>query len=286
MSPEQAEMSGLDVDTRTDVYSLGVLLYELLAGALPFDPEKLRSVGFAEMQRTIVEDEPPRPSTRLSGLGEGAQEIAKRRGTQAALLVKRLRNELELIPLKAMRKDRTRRYRSAAELADDVQNYLNDAPLIAGPESTLYRLKKSVHRNRALVIGITSVLVVLVAGIVASTILAISADRARAEAERQATISQAVADFLTDDLLGSVAPEKAKSPEVSVHSVLGQTSYRSINTRGAGRDVPETRRLQSGRATSGASIPDSCRATWRGGYLYTDLRAPPRSTIFSPGTPR
>jgi len=212
MSPEQAEMSGLDVDTRTDVYSLGVLLYELLSGALPFDPEKLRSVGFAEMQRTIVEDEPPRPSTRLSGLGEGAEEIAKRRGTQAALLVKRLRNELESIPLKAMRKDRTRRYRSAAELADDVQNYLNDAPLIAGPESALYRLKKSIHRNRALVIGITSVLVVLVAGIVASTVLAISAHRSRAETERQAMISQAVADFLTDDLLGSVAPEKAKSP--------------------------------------------------------------------------
>jgi len=217
---------------------LGVLLYELLSGALPFDPEKLRSVGFAEMQRTIVEDEPPRPSTRLSGLGEGAEEIAKRRGTQAALLVKRLRNELESIPLKAMRKDRTRRYRSAAELADDVQNYLNDAPLIAGPESALYRLKKSVHRNRALVIGITSVLVVLVAGIVASTVLAISAHRSRAETERQAMISQAVADFLTDDLLGSVAPEKAKSPEVSVHSVLDAAS-KSLEGRFEGKPLIE-----------------------------------------------
>ncbi|MHC4147151.1 MAG: serine/threonine protein kinase, partial [Planctomycetota bacterium] len=238
MSPEQAEMSGLDVDTRTDVYSLGVLLYELLSGALPFDPETLRSVGFAEMQRTIMEAEPPRPSTKLSGLGEGAEEIAKKRGTQAALLAKRLRDELEWIPLKAIRKDRTRRYRSAAELADDVQNYLNDAPLIAGPESTLYRLKKSIHRNRALVIGITSVLVVLVAGIVASTILAISADRSRAETKRQAMISEAVAEFLTDDLLGSVAPEKAKSPEVTVHAVLDAAS-KSLEDKFEGKPLIE-----------------------------------------------
>jgi len=231
MSPEQAEMSGLDVDTRTDVYSLGVLLYELLAGALPFDPEKLRSVGFAEMQRTIVEDEPPRPSTRLSGLGEGAEEIAKKRGTRAALLVKRLRNELESIPLKAMRKDRARRYRSAAELADDVQNYLNGAPLIAGPESTVYRFRKFVLRNRAFVTGLAAVLAVVAVGVVVSTVFAV-------RASRQAMISQAVADFLTDDLLGSVAPEKAKSPEVSVHSVLDAAS-KSLEGRFEGKPLIE-----------------------------------------------
>lgn len=231
MSPEQAEMSGLDVDTRTDVYSLGVLLYELLAGALPFDAETLRSAGFAEMQRTIVEEEPPRPSTRLSSLGEEAEEIAKRRGTQAALLVKRLRNELEWIPLRAMRKDRTRRYRSAAELADDVENYLTGAPLIAGPESAIYRLKKSIRRNRALVTGIAAVLAVVAVGIVVSTIFAV-------RAERQARISQAVADFLTNDLLGSVAPEKAKSPEVTVHSVL-DAATESLEGRFEGKPLIE-----------------------------------------------
>ncbi|MHC4694153.1 MAG: protein kinase domain-containing protein, partial [Planctomycetota bacterium] len=224
MSPEQAEMSGLDVDTRTDIYSLGVVLYQLLTGTLPFDPEALRSYGYAEIRRTIVEDEPPRPSTRLSSLGEEAEKVAESRGTKIALLVERLRKELEWIPLKAIRKDRTRRYRSAAEMSDDVQNYLNGAPLIAGPESTLYRLRKSIHRNRALVISTCSVVVVLVAGIMASAILAISADRSRVEARRQAKISQAVADFLRDDLLGSADPWTGRTEGTSVISFLDAAS--------------------------------------------------------------
>ncbi|UCG58179.1 MAG: serine/threonine protein kinase, partial [Phycisphaerales bacterium] len=219
MSPEQAEMSGLDVDTRTDVYSLGVLLYELLAGALPFDPDRLRSAGFAQIQRTIAEEEPPRPSTRLSDLGEEAEEVAKRHGTQAELLVKRLRNELEWIPLKALRKDRTRRYRSPAELADDVRNYLDGAPLIAGPESAAYRMRKFVRRKRALVTAVAAVAVALLAGIAVSTLFAMVA-------HRQARAALAINDFLCHDLLASADPWSGRTQGTSVISFLDAASER------------------------------------------------------------
>ena len=133
MSPEQAEFTGLDVDTTTDIYSLGVLLYELLVGALPFDSQQLRRAGFDEIRRIIREVDPPKPTTRLSSLGQRAKEIAHRRHTDVASLAKELGGDLDWITLKAMEKDRTRRYASSSEMAADIERHLRNEPVVACP---------------------------------------------------------------------------------------------------------------------------------------------------------
>jgi len=199
MSPEQAEMVNEDIDTRSDIYSLGVMLYVLLAGIMPYDSKTFRQGGVEHVRKIIRESDPKTPSTRLTKLGNEATKFAESRRTEVIALAKRLHKELEWIPLKAMRKDRTERYRSASELADDIENYLNGDPLIAGPPGTLYRLKKSARRHKALVAGTLAVLLVSLIGTVVSTLFAIGQARARAEA-------QAVSDFLTTSVLAAVNP--------------------------------------------------------------------------------
>jgi len=179
MSPEQADMSIEDIDIRSDIYSLGVLLYVLLTGVLPFDPDTLREGGIDHIRKVIRETDPKTPSTRLTRLGEDAAAIAQNRRMEMQTLAKHLRKELEWIPLKAMRKERTERYRSASELADDIENYLKGNPLIAGPPTVSYRFNKFLRRNKGLFTAAAVVAAVLVLGALVSTWQAARATKAK-----------------------------------------------------------------------------------------------------------
>ena len=157
MSPEQAEVSGLDIDTRSDIYSLGVLLYELLTGTTPFGAEALRRAGYGEIQRIIRETEPPRPSIRLSTLGGALTGIAAHRKTDPSGLTRLIRGDLDWIVMKALEKNRARRYASASEFAADITRHVDDEPVVARPPSTAYRLRKFVRKHRGPVAAVAAV---------------------------------------------------------------------------------------------------------------------------------
>src|SRR5204863_209178 len=152
MSPEQAEINQLDIDTRSDIYSLGVLLYELLAGSPPFTRKELKQAGMLEMLRLIREEEPSRPSTKLT-TAEGLPTLAANRGTEPAKLTKLVRGELDWIVMKALEKDRGRRYETANGFAMDAQRYLADEPVLACPPSASYHVRKFIRRNKGPVVA-------------------------------------------------------------------------------------------------------------------------------------
>jgi serine/threonine protein kinase/tetratricopeptide (TPR) repeat protein len=220
MSPEQAEFNNLDVDTRTDIYSLGVILYELLTGTTPLDRQRFKEAAWQEIVRLIKEEEPSKPSTKLSGSGS-LPSVAAQRSLEPAQLTRLVRGDLDWIVMKALEKERSRRYETANGFARDLQRYLADEVVEARPPSTIYRLRKFFRRNKGLVRAVAAVFLLLVAGIVGTSWGMLRADRARREAE-DARIAEAAERRRAVDAAAAEkkAKETAQEREAETRAVL------------------------------------------------------------------
>jgi len=228
MSPEQAGTTSLDVDTRTDVYSLGVILYELLAGALPFDSKTLRSAGYEGIMRMIREQDPPRLSTKFSRLGDASNSAAQLRQSDSRTLINQLRGDLEWITARAMEKDRSRRYGMASDLAADIDRYLHSQPVVARPPSFTYLASKFVRRHRIGVSAASAIAAAVLLGAVGTTIGMVRAQAAHREAVAQREVAvveagkaNASVKFLMDTIQ-AVDPANTNRPNITVREVVDE----------------------------------------------------------------
>jgi serine/threonine protein kinase/ATP-dependent protease HslVU (ClpYQ) peptidase subunit len=291
MSPEQAGAAP-DIDTRTDVYGLGVLLYELLTGTTPLDRETLRRAALDEVLRRVREEEPPTPSTRLSGTSERLPSVAAVRATEPARLAKLVRGDLDWVVMKALEKDRARRYETANGLARDIQRYLDGDPVEAGPPSRVYRLRKFARKHRAALATAVAFIVLLIAAAALSTWQAIRATRAdsqaRAQAERAAQAEQAaraeagkaaaINDFLTRDLLSQAEPAKNSAEDhVELLEVLDRAAVK-VGERFAGQaEVAEALRTTIARTYHGLGAFSKAETQWRAILESSRRRAGPEA---------
>ncbi|HPR63195.1 MAG TPA: serine/threonine-protein kinase [Thermoanaerobaculia bacterium] len=219
MSPEQADLSTLDIDTRSDVYSLGVVFYELLVGARPFDAKTLRSGGFDEMRRLIREKDPPRPSTRFLSLGEASTVSARNRQTEPRNLIRELSGDLDWITMKALEKDRTRRYNSPSDMADDILRFLRSEPIFARPPSAMYRFSRFVRRHTVGVAAGFIVVLAIIAGVAGMTVGLVKAQRAERKAEQEAEAARQVSDFLVS-LFEVSQPGESMGETITAREIL------------------------------------------------------------------